>query len=47
MTIFTYLSSGALGIKVTEAAQLDAALEKLMAHDGPGTVEIMTDTMLI
>ena len=40
-------STGALGIKVTEAAQLDAALEKLMAHDGPGTVEIMTDTMLI
>lgn len=38
---------GALGIKVTDASQLDAALNQLMKHDGPGTVEIMTDAMLI
>ena len=24
-----------------------AAFEKLMAHDGPGTIEIMTDALLI
>lgn len=40
-------SAGALGIRVTQAAELDAALERLMKHDGPGTVEIMTDAMLI
>lgn len=40
-------STGALGIKVTKAAELDEALDRLMKHDGPGTVEIMTDAMLI
>ncbi len=39
--------TGALGIKVTQASELDAALDELMKHDGPGTVEIMTDAMLI
>lgn len=40
-------STGALGIKVTKASDLDEALDRLMKHDGPGTVEIMTDAMLI
>ncbi|MDW3191360.1 MAG: thiamine pyrophosphate-binding protein [Cytophagales bacterium] len=40
-------STGALGIKVTKASELDEALDRLMKHDGPGTVEIMTDAMLI
>lgn len=40
-------STGALGTKVTEVSALDAALERLMNHDGPGTVEIMTDAILI
>ncbi len=40
-------SCGALGIKVTHADQLDDALARLMAHEGPGTVEVICDTMLI
>lgn len=40
-------SCGALGIRVTKSEELDAAFEKLMAHDGPGTIEIMTDALLI
>ncbi len=40
-------SCGALGIRVTKAEELDAAFEKLLAHDGPGTIEIMTDALLI
>lgn len=40
-------SCGALGIRVTKAEDLDAAFEKLLAHDGPGTIEIMTDALLI
>lgn len=34
---------GALGIRVTQAAELDAALEKALAHDGPSLVEVMAD----
>ena len=40
-------SCGALGLRVESKDDLDAAFEKLMAHDGPGTVEIMTDALLI
>lgn len=40
-------SCGALGIRVTKASDLDAAIQKLLAHDGPGTVEVITDAMLI
>ncbi|MEO9484894.1 MAG: thiamine pyrophosphate-binding protein [Ekhidna sp.] len=40
-------SCGALGIRVTKTEDLDAAFERLMAHDGPGTIEIMTDALLI
>ncbi|WP_462249271.1 thiamine pyrophosphate-binding protein [Ekhidna sp.] len=40
-------SCGALGIRVTKPEELDAAFEKLLAHDGPATIEIMTDALLI
>jgi thiamine pyrophosphate-dependent acetolactate synthase large subunit-like protein/nitrite reductase/ring-hydroxylating ferredoxin subunit len=38
---------GALGIRVTEASQLDGALEAAFAHDGPVLVEVMTDADLV
>ncbi|MEM8961354.1 MAG: thiamine pyrophosphate-dependent enzyme [Acidobacteriota bacterium] len=39
--------SGALGIRVERADQLDAALEQALAHDGPSLVEIIADPELI
>ena len=38
---------GALGIRVTDASQIDAALDAAAAHDGPALVEIVTDPDLI
>jgi thiamine pyrophosphate-dependent acetolactate synthase large subunit-like protein len=38
---------GALGIRVTQAAQLDDALAAAFAHDGPALVEVMTDAELV
>jgi thiamine pyrophosphate-dependent acetolactate synthase large subunit-like protein len=38
---------GALGIKVTEASELDAAIAQAQAHDGPATVEIICDPDLV
>jgi thiamine pyrophosphate-dependent acetolactate synthase large subunit-like protein len=38
---------GALGLRVTETGELDAALERALAHDGPSCVEIMSDPKLI
>ena len=38
---------GALGIRVTDQAQLDAALEKALAHPGPSLVEVITDAALV
>ena len=38
---------GTMGIRVTEQSQLDDAISKLMAHDGPGIVEVMADPLLI
>ncbi|MDY7092991.1 MAG: thiamine pyrophosphate-binding protein [Acidobacteriota bacterium] len=38
---------GALGIRVTRAAELDEALERALAHDGPALVEVMADVGLI
>jgi pyruvate oxidase len=38
---------GALGIRVTERAQLDAALAAAVAHDGPAMVEVITDPNLV
>jgi pyruvate oxidase len=38
---------GALGIRVTDAAQLDGALNAAHAHDGPALVEVLSDPELI
>ena len=38
---------GALGIRVTDASQLDDALARAFAHDGPALVEVMTDADLV
>ena len=38
---------GALGIRVTDAGQLDDALARALAHDGPALVEVMTDPELV
>jgi len=38
---------GALGIRVDESAELDEALGRALAHDGPALVEIMSDPELI
>jgi thiamine pyrophosphate-dependent acetolactate synthase large subunit-like protein/nitrite reductase/ring-hydroxylating ferredoxin subunit len=38
---------GALGLRVTEAAQLDDALSRALAHDGPAMVEVMADADLV
>ena len=38
---------GAHGIRVTDASQIDAALDAAAAHDGPALVEIVTDPDLI
>ena len=38
---------GALGIQVTEASQLDEALARALAHDGPALVEVIADPELV
>ena len=38
---------GALGIRVTDASQLDDAIARAFAHDGPALVEVVTDAELI
>jgi thiamine pyrophosphate-dependent acetolactate synthase large subunit-like protein len=38
---------GALGIEVTDVDQLDAALERALAHPGPALVEIRSDAELV
>jgi len=38
---------GAMGMRVTRIGELDQALEKALAHEGPALVEIMTDPLLI
>lgn len=38
---------GALGIQVTDKLNLSKAIAELMAHDGPGLVEVKTDVTLI
>jgi thiamine pyrophosphate-dependent acetolactate synthase large subunit-like protein len=38
---------GALGIRVTDRAELDAALAEAVAHEGPAMVEVMTDPDLV
>jgi pyruvate oxidase len=38
---------GGLGLKVTEAAGLEAALTQALAHAGPSLVEVLTDAELV
>lgn len=38
---------GALGIRVTEPGQLDAAMRRLIDHDGPATLEVVADAALL
>jgi len=38
---------GALGLRVTSAEQLEGALSEALAHEGPATVEILADPLLI
>ncbi|MCH9646936.1 MAG: Rieske 2Fe-2S domain-containing protein [Deltaproteobacteria bacterium] len=38
---------GALGIRVTQASELDDALARAFAYDGPALVEVMADAALI
>jgi thiamine pyrophosphate-dependent acetolactate synthase large subunit-like protein len=46
--IAAYVSScGGQGKRVTEAGELDAALERALSDSGPATVEVMTDAELI
>ncbi len=40
-------SCGGLGIRVTDASDLDEAMQRALAYDGPSTVEVMTDGELI
>lgn len=40
-------SCGALGIRVEKKEDLEAAMKKVMAHDGPAMLEVMTDVGLI
>ncbi len=40
-------SCGAWSIRVEDKNDLDAALQQLISHDGPGMVEVMCDPMLI
>jgi thiamine pyrophosphate-dependent acetolactate synthase large subunit-like protein len=39
--------SGALGIRVTAATELDDALSRAIAADGPALVEVMSDASLV
>jgi len=38
---------GALGLRVTDAKQLEGAFAEALAHDGPATVEVLADPLLI
>ncbi len=38
---------GALGIRVTEASELEDAFRRALEHDGPSTVEVITDADLV
>ncbi|MEO1054469.1 MAG: thiamine pyrophosphate-binding protein [Bacteroidota bacterium] len=40
-------SCGALGIQVEKTEDLDKAFQEVMAHEGPATLEILTDALLI
>jgi len=38
---------GALGIRVTDRADLDEAISRALAHEGPAMVEVVTDAELV
>jgi thiamine pyrophosphate-dependent acetolactate synthase large subunit-like protein/nitrite reductase/ring-hydroxylating ferredoxin subunit len=38
---------GAMGIRVTKAEDLDTAIAKALAHDGPALVEVVSDALLV
>jgi thiamine pyrophosphate-dependent acetolactate synthase large subunit-like protein len=38
---------GAMGIRVTDPADLESVLERALQHDGPALVEILTDPELV
>ncbi len=38
---------GGLGIRVTDNGQLDDALQRALAHDGPALVDVATDALLV
>ena len=38
---------GALGIRVTDAAELGGAMREALGHEGPATVEILADALLV
>ena len=38
---------GALGIRVTDRAELDEAIGRALAHEGPAMVEVVTDAELV
>ena len=38
---------GALGIQVSEADELDEAMERALSHDGPAMVEVLADPELV
>jgi pyruvate oxidase len=40
-------SCGGLGLRVENVAELDAALARALAYDGPATVEVLTDVELV
>ncbi|MEM9065654.1 MAG: thiamine pyrophosphate-binding protein [Planctomycetota bacterium] len=40
-------SCGGLGIRVDKASELDEAMRRALTHDGPATVEVLTDAELI
>jgi thiamine pyrophosphate-dependent acetolactate synthase large subunit-like protein len=40
-------SCGAFGIRVENERELDEALERALAHDGPSLVEVITDPELV
>ena len=38
---------GAFGVRVRQAGELDDALARALAHDGPATVEVIADGLLV
>jgi thiamine pyrophosphate-dependent acetolactate synthase large subunit-like protein len=38
---------GGLGIRVTDKSELDQALARAVAYDGPATVEVIADPLLV